>query len=105
MIDNNNKQKNNNEITKEQLDNIIDKVENYCNSDLLFEDLKKAKKEIHPELRNNEFELIDNFRWFILYKDLKEENEKLEETEKNHKYSILGNLMNEKRNRLAQFKW
>ena len=25
--------------------------------------------------------------------------------EKNHKYSVLGSIMNEKRNRLVEFKW
>ena len=96
---------NNNKIKKEQLDNIFTKIENYCNSDLLFEDLKKAEKEILPELRDNEFELYDKFRWFLLYKDLNDEIKKLEEMEKNHKYSVLGSIMNEKRNRLVEFKW
>jgi hypothetical protein len=34
---------NNNKIKKEQLDNIFTKIENYCNSDLLFEDFNMFK--------------------------------------------------------------
>ena len=97
--------KNNEEVTKEQLDEIFTKIENYCNSKLLFEDIKKAEKEILPELRDNEFEFYDQFRWFVLYKDLKEEIRRLEDIEKNQKNSVLGSLIEDKRNRIGQFNW
>jgi len=97
--------KNNEEVTKEQLDEIFIKIKNYCNSIKLFEDLKKAEKEILPELRVNEFEFYDNFRWFVLYKDLKDEINRLEEIEKNQQNSVLGSLIEDKRNRLNQFNW
>ena len=95
----------NGEISKEKLKNILTRVEDYCCSSLLFDNLKQAESEIQPEIRINELGSIDKFRWFLLYKDVKEEIQKLKEMDENNEYSILDSQMNDKRNRIVEFNW
>ena len=95
----------NGEISKEKLNNILTRVEDYCCSSLLFDNLKQAESEIQPEIRINELGSIDKFRWFLLYKDVKEEIQKLKEMDENNEYSILDSQMNDKRNRIVEFNW
>jgi len=61
------------EISKEKLEIIFKKIEDYCCSDLLFNNLKEAQLEIQSQPRIYELESNDKFRWFLLYKDVKEE--------------------------------
>ena len=90
------------EISKEKLDNILKIAKDYCNSNLLYDNLKEAEKIIQPEIRINELDSsIDKFRWFILYKDVKEEIQRLNSNE----FTVLMPQMNDKRNRIVEFNW
>ena len=89
-----------NEITKQKLDQIIMKIEDYCCSNTFFQNLKEAETEIQPEIKINELASIDKFRWFVLYKDVKDEIQKLKEIENKNKISILDTQMNNKRTKI-----
>ncbi len=58
------------EISKEKLDKIFIRIEDYC-SNLLFDNLKEAQLEIQTDIRKYEFGSYDKFRWFLLYKDIR----------------------------------
>ena len=89
-----------NEVTKQKLDQVIMKIEDYCCSNLFFQNLKEAEAEIQPEIKINELGSIDKFRWFVLYKDVKDEIQKLKEIEDKNKISILDTQMNNKRTKI-----
>ena len=101
----NNNNEINREITKEKLDNIIQKIEDYCSSNTLYQDLKKAETKIYPKERKNEFGSLDKFRWFLLYKDLTDEIQKLKNIEQNNEYSMVYDQMADKRKRIEEFNW
>ena len=66
---------------------------------LLFDNLKEAEKIIQPEIWINElYSSIDKFRWFILYKDVKEKIQTLN----NNEFTVLIPQIEEKRNRIEE---
>jgi len=93
------------EITKEKLDIIYNKVNDYCCSNLLFKHLKEAESIIKPEIKIKELTCTDDFRWFILYKDVKEEIQKLQNMEISGGFTVLNIQMNDKRNKIKEFNW
>ena len=60
------------EISKEKLEKIFIRIEDYC-SNVLSDNIKEAQLEIQTDIRKYEFGSYDKFRWFLLYKDIKDE--------------------------------
>ena len=93
-------------INKEKLDKTFKDVENYCISEKLSVDLKLAENIIKPKIRvNEEFGDYDKYRWFLMYKDVQDEIDKIINININNKFSVIDNQMEDRKKRIPNFNW